>query len=378
MCATSATELTRALIRFNTVNPGSTEAACARFVARMLEGSGIETELYEPERDRPHLAAWLPRRSEAPALCFCSHLDVAPLGVTRWRRDPFSGELADGLVHGRGASDAKSAAGAMLAAFLRLARERRLASSVMLLLTADEESGNRGIKALADSGKFTAKAKTLVVGEPTSCAPAVGHKGALWLACRAAGRTAHGSMPELGVNAVYKAAEAVLRIRDFDFGGISHPLMGSPTANVGYFAGGVSVNSVPDAAVFKIDIRTVHGQNHKELLADVAARLGPEISLETVLDAQPVFSDPAHPWIADAFESARAILGSRPEPFCLPYFTDASVLRDMMSAPPTIIFGPGEAAMAHKTDEYCEAEKIEQAAEFYFDMALKSCIKSGV
>ena len=101
-----------------------------------------------------------------------------------------------------------------------------------------------------------------MVAEPTCNYPFVGHKGAFWLLGRTSGVTAHGSMPARGVNAVYEAARAAVRLEQFRFEVTPHPVLGAPTLNVGTLHGGLNVNSIPDLAEIGIDIRTIPEQKH--------------------------------------------------------------------------------------------------------------------
>src|SRR6185437_16938244 len=117
---------------------------------------------------------------------------------------PFGGEIVDGRLYGRGASDMKSGVAAFVAAAIAEAGRLADGSGVKLVVTAGEETGCEGAASLAASGRLGA-AGALVVGEPTANQLFVGHKGALWLKAATAGATAHGSMPEQGDNAVYKA-----------------------------------------------------------------------------------------------------------------------------------------------------------------------------
>src|SRR5207302_4192837 len=130
------------------------------------------------------------------------------------------------------------------------------------------------------------RASALLVAEPTDNRPVIGHKGALWLRARVRGVAAHGSMPERGVNAVVKAARAVLKLADLRFEVPPDPLLGAPTLNVGTFSGGLNVNSVPDEAVIGIDLRTIPAQRHAQVRAQLAALLGPEVELTEVVDLE--------------------------------------------------------------------------------------------
>ncbi len=205
----------------------------------------------------------------------------------------------------------------------------------------------------------------MIVAEPTSNYPLVGHKGALWLSATTRGVTAHGSMPEKGVNAIYKAAEAVMKLKAFDFGMKPHPVLGGPTLNVGTISGGININSVPDQARIGIDIRTVPGLDHERLIDSLSRILGQEVELEKTIDAPWVYSDPEDPRVREVFGIAGGILGAEIVPRSVSYFTDGPVLASFLGGPVTLILGPGEPELAHQTDEFCYVEKIEQAVLIY-------------
>jgi succinyl-diaminopimelate desuccinylase len=217
------------------------------------------------------------------------------------------------------------------------------------------------------------RAGAVVVGEPSSNYPFVGHRGAFWLNARTRGVTAHGSMPEKGVNAVFKAGRALAVLEKFRFGNPPHPLMGQATLNVGTIRGGLNINSVPDEAVIGIDIRTIPNVRHAELKAELMRQLGDEVELETLLDLESVFTEPTHPWIQEVFDVMQPIVGHAAEPRIATYFTDAAPLNIAYNLPPTIILGPGEAQMAHQTNEYCEIDRITQAVAAYEGIARRWC-----
>src|SRR5262249_12388886 len=205
------------------------------------------------------------------------------------------------------------------------------------------------------------KVGAFVVAEPTGNRPLVGHKGALWLEAVTKGLTAHGSMPEKGVNAVYKAARAVTALQDFDFNVARHDVLRGPTLNVCIITGGLNINSVPDRSAIGIDIRTIPGQNHTGIREHLASYLGAEVELGTKLDAQSVWTNPKDAWIGTVVRIARAIAKVGGEVGAAPYFTDASILTPAMGGPPTAIIGPGELELAHQTAEYCFVSRIVQA-----------------
>jgi succinyl-diaminopimelate desuccinylase len=366
--APSAVELTRELIRFNTINPPGNERPCAQHLGRLLEAAGFTVAYHEFADTRTSLVARLDGRGDRLPLCFTGHIDTVPLGAASWSVDPFAGEIKEGRLYGRGSSDMKSGVAAFVVAALRLMTDLRKKAGVVFVITAGEETGCEGAFHLAGLGGVLGRAGAIVVAEPTANYPYVGHKGALWLKARTRGVTAHGSMPERGVNAVYKAARAITKLEDFDFNVARHSILGKPTLNVGTVRGGMNINSVPDLAEIGIDIRTIPGQNHLRLRESLQSYLGADVDVEATIDVESVWTDPKHEWVGEVFDVMTPLLGSALESRTATYFTDAAALTPAYGAPPTVILGPGEPTLAHQTDEYCMVERIEQAVEAYAEL----------
>ena len=371
--ALDAVSLTQKLVSFNTINPPGLERDCAEYLGTLLEKGGFQVEYQEYAVARTNLVARLDGEGNRPAIGFTGHLDTTPLGVTRWRRDPFGGEIEGEKMYGRGTSDMKGGVAAMVVAALRIARMKRGKAGMTLIITAGEETGSEGAYHLTKRRDKLGNVGALVVGEPTANYPVLAHKGSLWLEAKTRGVTAHGSMPEQGVNAIYKAVEVITRLQKFDFGVPPHPLLSIPTLNVGTISGGLNINSVPDHATIGIDIRTIPGQANPEVLEKLQSYLGADADLRLVLDVASVATDPQDKWVQQVFEIMESFLKERPVPRGVMYFTDASFLTPAFDNAPTIILGPGEPSMAHKTDEFCLVHKIEEAVEAYFEIAKNWC-----
>lgn len=363
--------LTQKLISFNTINPPGQEYACAETLRDLLDQAGFSTELHDMDPAHPgtraNLVATLGDGS-GPTLGFTGHIDTVPLGSRPWSHDPFAGEIADGRLYGRGAADMKSGVACFVAAAIAEAGTLRNGPGVTLVITSGEETGCDGASALVRDGLLGRLAQpvgALVVAEPTSNKAVVGHKGALWLTARTHGVTAHGSMPEHGVNAVHKAARAIGRLADFDFNVKRHPVLGAPTLNVGTVHGGLNVNSVPDQAEIGIDIRTLPGMDHDRLREGLRGYIAEEADLDVSVDVGSVWTDPKTPWLAGAAARVSAITGAPLDVNTVAFFTDASVLTPALGGIPTMVLGPGETHMAHQTDEYCLVEKLPQAVTIY-------------
>jgi succinyl-diaminopimelate desuccinylase len=269
----------------------------------------------------------------------------------------------------------KGGTAAIVVAAERVAALGRGRAGLELVLCAGEETGCEGAVALAAAGGMLGRAGAVLVAEPTTNHPCVAHKGVVWLEAVAEGRTAHGSMPHLGDNAVYKLARAITRLEaeGARFGVPAHDLLGKPTLNVGTVSGGLNINSVPDRASAGLDVRTVPGLSAEAVRDHLAAVAGDEVRIETRLALDPIDTDPAGEWVTEVFEVMEPLIGEAPEPRGLAYFTDAAALVPAYGRPPAIICGPGDAAQAHRTDESCSVAALEAGVEGIFEIARRWC-----
>jgi succinyl-diaminopimelate desuccinylase len=373
--ADGVVELTQELVRTETINPPGHEARAAELLAARLEAAGLEVTAHALGDDpaRTSLVARWPGSGDAPALCLTGHLDTVPLGGSDWARDPLGGEVDGDRLHGRGASDMKGGTAAIVVAAERVAALGRGGAGLEVVLCAAEETGCEGALALAGASGALGRAGALLVAEPTTNYPCVAHKGVVWLDAFADGRTAHGSMPHLGDNAIHKMARAVTRLDGFAFDVETHPLLGDPTLNIGTVSGGLNINSVPDQARAGLDVRTVPGLDADAVTAQLAAAAGEDVRLETRLALDAVDTDPGDAWVQEVFGVMGPLAGEAPEPRGLAYFTDAAALVPAYGTPPAIICGPGDADQAHRTDESCSVAALEAAADGFFEIARRWC-----
>jgi succinyl-diaminopimelate desuccinylase len=368
--------LTQSLLRFDTVNPPGQERDCARYAGAMLEEWGYKVDYYEYEDTRTSVVARLGGSDAKAPLCLTGHLDVVPLGARAWTKNPFAGETDGDRLYGRGSSDMKAGVAAILLAARSFAGKLAGTPGVVIVLTAAEENGCIGSRELAQT-QLLGRAGAMIVGEPTSNYPLVGHKGSIKFYAQFKGVSAHGSMPHLGVNAIYKAAKALGKLEAFDFGVPAHPVMGKPTLNVGTIEGGNTVNAVPDAASIGVDVRTVPGMEHRALLSKLQVLMGDEAKMEVFSDLLPVWTAPEQDWVQRVFEICKPYLDESPQARTAPYMTDAANLLKTYAGAPTVVLGPGEAAMAHQTDEYCSMERIRQSVAIYEALIRDWCRPGG-
>jgi succinyl-diaminopimelate desuccinylase len=366
------------LVRLKSCNPPGNEAPVAKVIAHKMEELGISTYIVPLEESRANVVGTLRGRGEKPALLFNGHLDTVPPGELPWEHDPYSAEVLGGRLYGRGAADMKSGIAAMVMAAGALARSGvELAGDLIVVGTAGEEIDSLGARSFLESGDLKGVG-SIVIGEPSNLQIFTAHKGALWLQVSTQGKIAHGSMPDLGVNAIMHMTAFLNRLVNYHFSYQELSLLSAPTLSVGTIAGGVKTNVVPDRCVATIDIRTVPGQEHSKIIDDVlaiAADLREELSdfhfeVEVVNDRAPVETSTEAAIVQAAIQVAKEVFGQGLEAGGVNYYTDASVLASITGIP-TIIYGPGEPGLAHQADESVELEKLAIAAKFYVALALK-------
>jgi succinyl-diaminopimelate desuccinylase len=368
------------LLQAKSVNPPGNEEPVARKIAAMLQGAGVEAEIRSIEHSRANVVARILGSGAKKSLVYSGHMDTVAVGEVPWDFDPFGAEEHEGRIYGRGASDMKSGLAAMVVAITEVSRSgARLQGDLILAATAGEEVDCRGAKALVEAGLLEGVG-AMAISEPSNGEIFVAHKGALWVEITCYGKTAHGSMPEQGVNAIEHMNALIDALRDdFEFRYEHHDLLGEPTMNLGVISGGTQPNVVPDVCRLRIDVRTVPGQNHREILDGFQA-LAQEIETNspakfelTVLNDKPSVSTPADEEIVGtAVRTLDELFEKRLQPSGVRYFTDASVfVPGAGDSLPVIIYGPGDEALAHQPNEYVEVAKYLDAITFYKELALR-------
>ncbi|MCS6859085.1 MAG: M20 family metallopeptidase, partial [Abditibacteriales bacterium] len=338
--------LLQSLLRLDTTNPPGNEAAAAQLIADWARRWGMEAEVMPVADDRANVLVTVRGSGHRPALLFNGHTDVVPPG-DGWTCDPFGGEVRDSKVFGRGAADMKGGVAAMLVAMRAVAQMVRraphappLQGDLMLLGTAGEEVDHIGAYRFLQH-ETAARVGAVVISEPTSLDLVVAHRGAMWVKLTTHGKSAHGSTPHLGVNAILHMMHALQRLDRHRFTCTPHPLLAPPTLNVGVIRGGTKENVVADRCEVELDIRIVPSQTPQDVL-DELHKLLSELQKETpdfrydlqLLQAQPaVETSPEHPLIQTAQRIARAMGKEDVTPRSAPYYTDGSVLQPHLKVP---------------------------------------------
>lgn len=368
------------LLNINSVNPPGNEEEVARKISDKLKENGIESTIRQLGPKRAYLVARIKGTGNKKSLVFSGHMDTVPTGDMPWEHKPFNASEIDGYIYGRGSSDMKSGLAALTMAMIEIAKSQvTLEGDLVLAATAGEEVDCLGAKAMIEDGILN-DASAMIIGEPSNCEIFVAHKGALWIEVVSYGKTAHGSMPELGINAIDNMNTFInVLYNKFKFNYTEDTLLGEPTINIGTISGGVRINVVPDMCKLQIDFRTVPGQNHKEILSDITKLLkeiecnsNAKFDLKILNDLVAVSTPIDNPLIQLALTTADELFKHEYKPKGVRYYTDASTfVLGLEHKLPILIYGPGDETMAHKPNEYVEVSKYIDSIKFYKEVALR-------
>lgn len=337
-------------------DPRAGEAAMADYLSQLARRAGLDVSSQEVFPNRTNVVARLtPKGPVRHRVLLAPHLDTVGFPHLDALLTP---SLKGDRLTGRGACDTKGCVAAMFSSVLAVAKSgvRPAATEIVFLGLVDEENGQGGSRHYAKHGD---KADLAIVGEPTRLQVVTAHKGDLWLQLKTHGRSAHGATPHLGRNAVLEMAR-VVEVLETRYAATlrrrSHPLLGSPTVNVGVIRGGNQPNIVPNECVISIDRRTLPGETEAGVKREIQAllkkagltaefdnlRLAPCEALET---------SPELPGVKALCRAAgrRRTLGVH-------YFCDAAPLA--AGGIPSVVFGPGDIAQAHTADEWISVESL--------------------
>ncbi|MEX2340552.1 MAG: acetylornithine deacetylase [Aquisalimonadaceae bacterium] len=350
--------------------------AVVECLAEWLEGLGFACELQPIPNapDKANLIATLGRGDGG--LVLAGHTDTVPYDESGWSSDPFRLSERDGRLYGLGTSDMKSFLGLIIEA-VRDIRAADVKQPLVVLATADEESGMTGAKALVDGQRRIGR--HAVIGEPTGLRPIRMHKGVMMEAIRIQGRSGHSSDPSLGANAL----EGMLRVMN-DIVAWRQQLQSKnvdprfevpvPTLNLGHIHGGDNPNRICGYCELHIDIRPMPGMNLEELRHMLRQRLprvlGDErLSLELVslFPGLPAMETPETARIVRATE---ALTGTQAE--AVAFGTEGPYLRDL--GMDVVILGPGDIAQAHQLDEYLATDRLQPTVDLLRKLIQQFCL----
>jgi acetylornithine deacetylase len=362
----SLAELLADLVRIDSVNPDLIEGAAgegeiARFVAGWLEGAGLEVEVEEVAPGRFNTVGIAHGSGGGKTLLLNAHLDT--VGVGGMER-PFEPEVEDGRMRGRGSYDMKAG----LAAIMLVGAEAggaELRGDVVVTAVCDEEVASIGTARVAQ--RYQADAA--IVAEPTEMRLALAHKGFVGFEIETKGRAAHGSRPDLGVDAIAHMGPVLVGIDELDRrlrAEPTHALLGSGSLHASVIEGGQEFSSYPERCLLKGERRTVPGETDAQVEGELRELLGETEGEVRVVVARRPFETPSDTPIARLV----ARHAGSPEVVGVPFWADSALLA--AAGIPTVVFGPaGEGA--HAVEEWVDLASAKRCAEVYAAVARELC-----
>ena len=383
-----AVRLTQKLVQLRSVfEPGSNETEAAHFVAKTLRESGFHVTVEEAAPGRPNVIAdWSGSafdETKHKTLMLEGHTDVVTEGdPERWRYPPFSAELVDGRIYGRGACDMKAGVAAAIVAAEAVKRSfPDLPGRIRLGIVADEEGMMQGVKHFVRQGWADTVAGAIIC-EPEDLELCLCQKGALRVEILSTGKMSHGAMPYAGINPIVPLLGFLALVHKLEASEQArletHKHLGlpwfTPTILRAPAQGEAQLNVMPETAYAALDIRTVPGQNHQELWAELAglaeaSRGKAELSLTLLEDRPWTQTAPDDPLVRALERSYPQVLGSEPRYGGVPGATDGTFL-SAWAGIPIVTVGPGARELPHQRDEYVETEDIVKAAKLYAAAAI--------
>jgi acetylornithine deacetylase len=361
-------ELVSQLVAIDSINPdlvpgGAGEAAIAEFAAGWLERAGLGVTVQEAAPGRPNVIARAAGSGGGRSLLLNAHMDV--VGV-EGMADPFSPRVEDGRLYGRGGFDMKGGLAAIMLAGARIATAG-LRGDVIVTAVCDEEYASVGCEELARQ----VRADAAIVTEPTGLEVCVAHKGFLWLAVETTGVAAHGSRPDLGVDAIAAMGGVLTGLEGLAAelrAGRAHPLLGPGSVHASLIDGGRELSSYPDRCVLQLERRTIPGETRAQVEAEVRAVAG-AARVRTTFERAPFEVDPQAA-IVEAVRRHAALLGHDPAVVGHSGWMDAAVLS--AAGIPTVVFGPAGAG-AHAVEEWVDLASVASCAAVLEAVARDFC-----
>ncbi len=391
--------LTQALVRMPTVNPpGDAYTECCELIGDRLRAPGFAVRYLRAEGGvgdsarypRTNVVCRIEGSRPGPCVHFNGHIDVVAAGEG-WSVDPFAGELRDGRVYGRGACDMKGGlAAAIIAVEALLAEWRDFPGALEVSGTVDEETGGyAGVAWLAERGYFSRpRVDYVIIPEPLNkdCV-CLGHRGVWWAEIEIKGRTAHGSMPFLGVSAIRGAAAFLAKVERDLQPRLNQRRTAMPvipdearlsTVNVNSIHGGQAEGHdgfpaalVADSCRIVVDRRFLIEETLDQVrdeIADLLAAVrrehpGLRCDLRDLWAVEPTMTDPKSPLVRALGRGVEDVLGRPPKHVASPGTYDQKHVQRVGQLQDCVAYGPGILDLAHQPDEYVGIDDMVQSAK---------------
>jgi len=374
------------LIKFRTVSSGPDASERYDELNSYLEEEcaeiGMKVEVFRKHQNAgANLVARYAGTGGGKTLLMGGHSDVVAAEEPDWiTGNGYEAKVIDGKLYGRGSADMKGGLAASLVA-IRALKETGIKQRGDILFVAgvDEEIGGaNGMGYLVESGSVAADCA--INAEQTDLAIMTAYKGNCCIEVKVTGATAHGSTPELGINAIEKAAKVIQTIASIGMTYEAHPMLGSSTVNIGMVHGGTAPNVVPYECTFTLDIRLVPGQTAESVLAEVQSLFGKMMKRDPQLKAEasfnghntkPVVIPETEPLVQALLRRGEQIVRKRPE--MRGFISSGDMWHFLKVGVPGLMFGPGSLSNIHKSNEFAPVEELINAAKISALVALDLC-----
>ncbi len=360
------------LVSIPSVNPsfgGPGEAEIAAFIADWAREAALDVDVHEAAPGRPNVVATARGSGGGRTLLLNGHTDtVGHGGMT----DPVSPRVQAGRLYGRGAYDMKGGLAACLVAAAEAGR-RGLRGDVVVTAVVDEELSSLGTQTVL---KKIRRPDAAIVAEPTGMRVCVAHKGFVAFEVETHGRAAHGSRPDLGVDAIAKMGHVLVGLDALDRSlreRPTHPLLGSGSLHAGVVAGGSEFSTYPDRCLLQAERRTIPGESLHQVETEIQGLLDRLRRSDDDFTGTWRTVAARHPFEVGRTEEIVRLVGAyagAPEPAGESYWTDAALVAELLV--PTVVFGPGGEG-AHADVEWVSTADVERCAAVLLSVAAEFC-----
>jgi succinyl-diaminopimelate desuccinylase len=349
------------------------EINAAKVISAEFSQSGIDSQIETWNQNRANITVHIKSTGHRAGLLFACHLDVVGPGEAAWKNPPFTAIESDSRIYGRGAVDMKGGTAAAVTAIRQIVDSGiELQGDIIFSAVAGEETDSAGAKRFIGDKDWLPELVGVVIPEPTDFEIVTAHRGILWLEVTAKGKAAHSSTPQLGVNAINSTRLILNELENYKIKAVPHERLGTCSMSINTITGGKAMNVVPDKCSIGIDFRTLPGQVHQAIIADleeICSRLKVdneqfEASISVLREVQSMETDCSSDFIRDFC----SIVGTD-KTVAVGYTTDGPYFASIGS--PVVIFGPGKSHLCHKPDEYIDITDLEKGVEYYKNIIRK-------
>ena len=367
------------LVSINSINPdlvpGSPgEAEIAHYIADWLKSADLEVELVESVTGRPNVIGIARGTGGGKTLLLNGHMDT--VGVAGMQDAAHKPVTKDGRMYGRGAYDMKSGLAACMVAIAE-AKKQRLRGDVIFMAVVDEEYASAGTMDLAK--RFHADGA--VIAEPTELQLIVAHRGFVWLEIETIGKAAHGSRPDLGVDAIAKMGKVLVEVEKLDQtlrSNPTHPLLGSGSLHASLITGGQELSSYPEKCILSVERRTIHGETPEVVEGEFTKIIQDIRQTDSTFNAiirrgigrSPLETSENTEIVKSIQDAAIKVLNHPAQITGVQYWTDAAVLS--AAGIPSVLFGHSGAG-AHAAEEWVDLASVRACSEIYLATAISFC-----